>query len=222
MGLASSMRLPLYAPSIAATLPFVIAEASEGRYTPLVGISSAMWSGGPDRMALGMHMSVICAEDFPRMTTPPATSTSVPALFGDQLANFYNPVCPGWFGGNKPVIPAAFYAVPPVTYPTLVLSGGADPVTPPRHGAYVTKALGPMARHIVAPQVGHIVMFQGCARDMVMKFIDIKEDAQALKLDENCIAKLQKLPRASVYLPPALFSDTQNQRASNHIQTGVQ
>ncbi len=220
MGLASSMRLPLYAPSIAATLPFVIAEASEGRYTPLVGISSAMWSGGPDRMALGMHMSVICAEDFPRMTTP--ATTHVTALFGDQLANFYKPVCPGWFGANKPVVPDAFYAVPPATFPTLVLSGGADPVTPPRHGEYVAKSLGAKARHIVAPQVGHIVMFQGCARDMVMKFIDTKDDEQALKLDEACIAKLQKLPRASVYLPPALFSGTQNQRASTQIQTGVQ
>ena len=40
------------------------------------------------------------------------------------------------------VVPAAFYSVPTSATPVLLLSGGLDPATPPRHGERVARAIG--------------------------------------------------------------------------------
>ena len=53
----------------------------------------------------------------------------------------------------------------------MVLSGGIDPATPPRHGERVAAALGPKARHVVVPNSGHGVMSVGCMRDVVYRFV---------------------------------------------------
>ena len=42
--------------------------------------------------------------------------------------------------------------------PILVLSGGIDPATPPRHGERVVRALRAMARHVVVANAGHGVL----------------------------------------------------------------
>jgi pimeloyl-ACP methyl ester carboxylesterase len=215
---ASALRLPLYAPSFASALPYALAEASAGRFTPLMSMSTAL-SGAGDNMAMGMHFSVVCAEDYPHLTGAVIGNN---AVFGDSFSNLYRDTCASWFGDNKPQVPEAFYTLPVAQSPTLLLSGGADPATPPRHGERVAKALGALARHVVAPELGHGVMTQGCARDMLTKFIDAKTDEQALKLDDNCIARLQKIPRAAVYLPPAFIANPHNKLANSNILKGVQ
>jgi pimeloyl-ACP methyl ester carboxylesterase len=215
---ANALRLPLYAPGISAALPYALAEASAGRFTTLVSLSASL-SGKNDNMAMGMHLSVVCAEDYPRLSNASAANN---ALFGDSFSKVYRDACGIWFSNTKPQVPEAFYTMPVVKAPTLLLSGGADPATPPRHGERVAKALGAQARHVVAPELGHGVMMQGCARDMVTKFIDAKEDEQALKLDDNCIARLKKIPRAAVYLPPAFINEAQIKIANNNILKGVQ
>jgi hypothetical protein len=82
----------------------------------------------------------------------------------------------------------------------LVLSGGADPATPPRHGQRVAVALGPLARHVVVPQAGHGVMAIGCMRDVLFRFIDAETDAAALQVETACI---QGIPRPPVFVPVA-------------------
>jgi fermentation-respiration switch protein FrsA (DUF1100 family) len=102
-------------------------------------------------------------------------------------------------------VPAAFYRVPAARAPVLVLSGGLDPVTPPRHGQRVAQALGPLARHVVVPQAGHGVMLQGCMRDAVFRFIDAADDAQALKVQADCAAKA---PRPPAFVAPGALAST--------------
>ena len=95
-------------------------------------------------------------------------------------------------------MPSGFYQLPAAQSPVLVLSGGADPVTPPRHGERVTKALGAKAQHVVVPEAGHGVMGLGCMRDVVVRFITAKDDVQVLPQDASCAIKV---PRPSVFLP---------------------
>ena len=76
----------------------------------------------------------------------------------------------------------------------LVLSGGLDPATPPRHGARVAEQLG-NARHIVAPYLGHIVSTSGCAPTQMARFI---RDAAFDKVDAAC---LTRLPAATFFEP---------------------
>ena len=187
-----SVRSPLYMPAIAAALPAAIDAAAEGRYEGLTGLASALGSSKATRLAMGMHFSVVCAEDVPRMANGPDKPGED---FGSVDGLMYQNVCAGW---PLAEIPPAFYTVPPAISPVLMLSGGADPVTPPRHGARVAAALGAKAQHIVVAQAGHGVMSIGCMRDVVFRFIDAKTDAEALPQNADCATKI---PRPGVFVP---------------------
>jgi pimeloyl-ACP methyl ester carboxylesterase len=195
-GLASLVRLPLYVPVFASALPMAIQDTSEGRFDALFGLSGSL-AGAPGRgMAHGMHFSVVCAEDMPRL----GQRAEAPAPdFGDG-AKVYRQVCAQWPRGT---VPAAFYTVPAAKTPVLVMSGSIDPVTPPRHGARVAQALGANAVHVVVPNAGHGVMGLGCLRDVVYRFVDTDAAADALKLDTGCA---QALPRPPAFGAPALVA----------------
>ncbi|MDO9091648.1 MAG: alpha/beta fold hydrolase [Rubrivivax sp.] len=189
------VRAPLYAPVLASALPLAISEGARGRFEALVGLASSLGSRSTGRMSEGMHYSVVCAEDLPRL----AQATDAPgADFGSGMATLYQRVCAQWPRGD---VPAAFYQVPATASATLVLSGGADPVTPPRHGERVTKLLGAKARHMVVPQAGHGVMGLACMRDVLFRFIDADNDALALQVDASCA---QGMPRPGAFVPPGL------------------
>ena len=87
-----------------------------------------------------------------------------------------------------------FYRVPESATPVLLLSGGSDPATPPRHAERVAKALGAQARHIVVPQAGHGLMGVGCTRDVLTRFIDAAEDRDALAVDAACLGGIPRPP----------------------------
>jgi len=189
LGLA---RGPLYAPALAAALPAALAEAAQGRVEALAGLNALLLPRRGGVLAMGMHFSVVCSEDAPRMAqaTDPAG-----ADFGDALAAVYSRVCAVWPRGE---LPAAFYTLPASAVPVLVFSGGLDPATPPRHGERVAKALGPKALHVVVPNAGHGVMGVGCASDVMFRFIAADSDAQALQVDASCV---KGIPRPHAFLP---------------------
>lgn len=191
------LRAPLYSPALAAALPYALAEAARGRFEALVGLASALSSARSGRVAEGMHFSVVCSEDLPRL----APGVDVPAAdFGDSFAVQYTRVCADWPRGD---VPAAFYTLPPAPAATLLLSGGADPATPPRHGQRVAAALGAKARHVVVAQAGHGVMALPCIRDVLFRFIDAATDEAALKVDADCA---RSLPRPAPFAPMAVAS----------------
>ena len=192
-GVLVLVRGPLYVPALASALPQAMADAANGRFDGLLGLASAMGGGGRAmRMAEGMHFSVVCAEDLPRL----ARATDASGVdFGEAFADQYRRICAGWPRG---VVPEGFYTLPPAPAATLVLSGGADPVTPPRHGERVAKALGANAHHAVAPQAGHGVMALPCMRDVLFRFIDADTDDAALQVNADCG---RQIPRPPAFVP---------------------
>jgi hypothetical protein len=144
------------------------------------------------RLAEGQHFAVVCSEDGPLL----AATTDRPGTdFGDSFTAIYRRACADWPRGS---VPEAFYRLPPAPVATLVLSGGADPATPPRHGERAAKALGAKARHVVVPQAAHGVMALPCMRDVLFRFIDADDDEAALALPADCAAAM---PRARVFVP---------------------
>jgi pimeloyl-ACP methyl ester carboxylesterase len=194
-GLLSMARAPLYAPALASALPLAVTEAARGRFQALMGLSASLGGRPSHALAMGMHFSVICAEDMPRLQDA-ATAEAPSVDFGETFSRIYTRVCATWPRG---AVPAAFYTMPPAPAATLVLSGGADPATPPRHGERVAKALGAKARHVVVPEAGHGVMGIGCMRDVIFRFIDAADDEAAAKVDADCA---RSIPRPGAYLPP--------------------
>ncbi len=183
--LMEAVRAPLYQPALASGLPAAIhAAAAEGRFEGLLGLTAAFANNRALRLAMGMHYSVICSEDAPRLgLAAPAPAPDFGHTSADQYAN----VCKTWPHGE---VPAAFYTLPPAPSPVLLLSGGADPATPPRHAERVATALAVgnpgRVQHVLVPEAGHGVMAVGCMRDVIFKFIDAKTDAQALPQDVAC------------------------------------
>ncbi len=183
-----AVRGALYSPPLAAALPEAIEAATRGDYAGLIGLSATQLARKSSRLATGMHLSVVCAEDMPRLA---ASADKPGAEFGTTFARNYEKLCAVWPRG---AVPTAFYTLVKSESPVLMLSGGIDPVTPPRHGERVAKALGPMARHVVVANAGHGVMAIGCMRDVVFRFIDAVTDAEALAVDADCAAQVPRPP----------------------------
>jgi pimeloyl-ACP methyl ester carboxylesterase len=185
-------RTPLYAPSLAAALPQAIDEAAAGRWAPLVGLASVVAGRSGEGVAMAMHFSVICAEDFPpRASTDSATA----GQFAHTFEAPYGAVCGQWPKGE---VSADFYRIPASTVPNLLFSGGSDPATAPRHAERVAQALGDKARHVVVANAGHGIMAIGCASNLIFRFIDSPEDNEALKIDTACLGDI---PRPSFFVP---------------------
>jgi pimeloyl-ACP methyl ester carboxylesterase len=199
--LLRAVRPPLYQPALAAALPAAIhAAAAEGRFEGLFGLTTAFGGGKGMKLAMGMHFAVVCAEDVPRL----ADATDAPgADYGRVDAEMYTRICKSWPRGD---VPADFYTLPAAPSPVLVMSGGADPVTPARHGERVAQALGAghpeRVKHLVVPEAGHGVMAVGCVKDLMFRFIDAKTDADALPesllKDATCATRI---PRPVAFQP---------------------
>jgi pimeloyl-ACP methyl ester carboxylesterase len=184
----SAVRGALYSPALAAALPDAIDAAARGDLGGLLGLAATQFAKKSTRIATGMHFSVVCAEDMPRLKT---TADKPGADFGTSFAQLYEKVCAAWPRG---AVPDAFYRIPASASPALLLSGGIDPATPPRHGERVARALGPMARHVVVANAGHGVMAIGCMRDVAFRFIDAATDADAMAVDAGCAANVPRPP----------------------------
>jgi len=185
------VRSPLYVPALAAALPAAIADAARGRFEAMAGLASAL-SGPSARLYTGMHFSVVCSEDVPRMAN---VADTVGEQVGRAFARTYEQACASW---PRAEVDPAFYTTAVAPAATWVLSGAADPATPPRHGERITRALGAKARHTVVPNAGHGVMALPCVRDAVLRFIEAPDDDAALKVDASCTAAL---PRPRLFVP---------------------
>lgn len=185
------LRAPLYVPSIAAVLPQAVAAAGGGDYAPLATLSSAFAGAVTRNFADVMHFAVICAEDLPRLTAEQVEAARR-TRFGTESVDFYRAACAAV--PSQPA-PAEFYMLPKADVPVLLLSGGADPATPPRHAERVAEAL-PRTLHLVAPNLGHGVSAQGCAPELIARFV---RQASFDGIDGAC---LQNLPAPPLFAPP--------------------
>jgi pimeloyl-ACP methyl ester carboxylesterase len=186
----SGIFRPLYVAELASLLPYGIASAARGDFNPLLAQNLEFADDVAENLSIGMHLSVICAEDISRITPEDLAKVSA-SFFGRALVDDFIKACRIWPAGK---VPADFYEPVRSDVPVLILSGGIDPATPPRHGALVAATL-PNAKHLVAPQIGHGVSLHGCAPRLIESFV---RAASASHLDGKC---LERIPRPLFLLP---------------------
>ena len=186
----SGLFRPLYVAELASLLPFGISAAAAGDFNPLLAQNLEFADDVAENLSLGMHLSVICAEDVPRITEADLAALGS-SFFGRSLVDNFIRACRIWPHGE---VPADFYEPVRSEVPVLILSGGIDPATPPRHGAQVAATL-PNSLHLVAPQIGHGVSMHGCAPRLVETFL---KSADARAIDGKC---LERIPRPLFVLP---------------------
>ena len=105
------------------------ADPTEEEYLELaLALASIGDTGAASNMSIGMQLSVICAEDAPRVTAADAERESEGTLFGEYVMRSQRLACEFW---PKGAVPPSFYEPVQSSVPALVMSGALDPVTPP-------------------------------------------------------------------------------------------
>jgi hypothetical protein len=183
----------LYLPLTASLIPELIKRAETNDFQGLLALAFMGAGGTEDGMAAGMQFSVICAEDYPRITPDEAAKASAGTVFARHLLEDRLKACEFWPRGE---VDPAYYEPVKSSVPVLVLSGDLDPVTPPSWGDSVTPHLS-NSKHIVVPGTGHGAISTGCGMRIVSRFI---ESASLAALDTRCLEALKRPP---FFLTPA-------------------
>jgi pimeloyl-ACP methyl ester carboxylesterase len=184
----------LYVPEVAALLPRLLTDAAAGNYQGLFALafSRDLPKGG---MSDGMFLSVVCAEDLPRITPDDIARETAAVFIGTVMFDTQMMPCEFWPRGSV----ADDYYVPVASdRPVLIFSGADDPVTPPSWGEQVASHL-PRSRHFVVPGAGHITFMRGCVPEMVAAFL---QQASADDLDGRCLTALSRPPFFTSYTGP--------------------
>jgi len=178
----------LYVPEVASLLPRLLTDAAAGNYQGLLALAFSSAPEGDKRdMAIGMHLSVVCAEDIPRITPADRVTADAGGFLGAAMFDAQYAACSFWPKGE---VPESYYAPISSDKPVLILSGADDPVTPPTWGDHVAPHLT-NSRHIVVPGAGHITLSRGCVPTIVEAFL---KTASVDGLDPACTGILARPP----------------------------
>lgn len=184
----------LYTPEIAALLPRLLTDAANGRFQGLFALafSRDLPKGA---MSEGMFLSVVCAEDMPRVSADDIARETMGHFLGATMFNTQMKPCEFWPRG---VVRDEYYAPVTSQVPALILSGADDPVTPSTWGEQVAAHLA-QSRHFTVPGAGHITLMRGCVPELVKRFYD---DGRADALDSRCLESLRRPPFFTTYTGP--------------------
>jgi pimeloyl-ACP methyl ester carboxylesterase len=142
-----------------------------------------------DQLASGMQNSVVCSEDVPFFNAADLNRARDSKNYqgADQLEALQE-VCKLWPHGGP--VDADLHSPLKSDIPTLLLSGEADPVTPPADAERA--ALG-LAHHrlIVLGGEGHGQVATACVPRLMAEFLD---SASAESLDATCLERHRSAP----------------------------
>jgi pimeloyl-ACP methyl ester carboxylesterase len=188
--LSASLRFLSYGAASASLLPALIHQGALGNLAPLASQTIMVARQLRDQLASGMQNSVVCSEDVPFFAAAAIDRGRLAATFEglDQLDALAE-VCKLWPQGP---VDADLHSLLRSSIPTLLLSGEADPVTPPRDAERLAQGLL-HNRHLVLPGEGHGQLATGCVPRLMAEFLN---GAAPESLDAACLRQ---------QAPPAFF-----------------
>jgi pimeloyl-ACP methyl ester carboxylesterase len=185
---AVAIRLLAYHPNSMALLPLLVNEAGNGNFVPLGSQFQMTATALADALSLGMHNAVMCTEDIPFLDR---TTIDHAALVASYMGTFQlealEAICSIWPAGP---IDSQFKVPLATDLPVLLLSGDADPITPPRYAELAAIDLANAAL-LVGKDQGHGQIAIGCMPRLVADFI---ETADPGSLDASCLERSFVMP----------------------------
>jgi len=185
---AVAVRLLAYHPNGMALLPLLISEAGNGNFVPLGSQFQMTTTALSGALSLGMHNAVMCTEDMPFLDR---TTIDHAALAASYMGTFQlealEAICSVWPAGP---IDSQFKVPLATDLPVLLLSGDADPITPPRYAELAAVDLT-NATLLVGEGQGHGQIAVGCMPRLVAEFI---ASADPLSLDASCLERSFVMP----------------------------
>jgi pimeloyl-ACP methyl ester carboxylesterase len=186
--LVTMARMLTYSARAASLLPLVVHEAAtRGNYAPLAAQAEMIGEDLGEMIAMGMHHSVVCAEDAPRFEGAVDRAELARTYIGTQMLDGMEAICEIWPRG---AVDQDFHEPLRSQVPALLISGEFDPVTPAAYGAAAAAGFG-NARHLVVPGQGHGQMRLPCVQRLLRQFIDSGSPA---RLDAACVDEIRPAP----------------------------
>lgn len=165
----TGIRGLLYSHLDAAWIPFYIYWAAQGNFAPIVEYTVGYLHSINTIYMDGLYLCIQCTEHEPFINHIEAAEMARDTFMGTYRLEQQQRACQLWVQGS---LPAEFFDTPPLSIPTLVISGELDPVTIPEYGQILADTLT-NSFHYVIPNHGHGVdsVWDNCLDDQVLKFI---------------------------------------------------
>ncbi len=184
---AMSVRLLSYTPETVALLPLLIHQAASGNYNLLAAQALMVDDQLNSSITEGMGYSVQCAEDAPFLNSAKSEQANTGAYLANSITDGLKKICATWPRGD---IPADFKQPVVSDVPVLLLSGEADPVTPPANADHAAQTLS-NSLHLVALGQGHNIIYRGCLPKLATDFI---ESGSLADLQTACVKDIAPMP----------------------------
>jgi pimeloyl-ACP methyl ester carboxylesterase len=187
--LGAAVRILSYSDDTAAMLPLLLhAAAVDDQIAPLAAQYVMVARRLGSQIAEGMHNAVICTEDVPYIDAATVDSAAIDASYlGALQLDGLRAICSAWPRG---VMDPDLHASLDIDVPLLLLSGEADPITPPRYAEQVL-AHAARATHLVLPGHGHGQLASLCVSRLVAQFL---ADDDPRSLDTRCVSQARPAP----------------------------
>jgi pimeloyl-ACP methyl ester carboxylesterase len=183
--LAGALRTLSYHPNTVALMPLLIHEAAAGNYRPLASQFLMAARSMQDALSLGMHNAVMCTEDAPFFGDQGGSREELESTYmGAVQLDAIEAICSVWPPG---VLDDDLRTPLATDLPVLLLSGEADPITPPRFAEMAAVGLS-NSRHLTGADQGHGQAGRTCIPEIMAQFV---ESASVSNLDEDCLAERQ-------------------------------
>jgi pimeloyl-ACP methyl ester carboxylesterase len=187
--LATVLRLASYTAEQSALLPLMLHGATaSGDFVPLAAQFLLVNRSYGDAIAYGMHNSVVCSEDVPSYDTSRIDRAALEKTYlGTTQIDGLHEICSVWPIGP---VDKDFHSPLQSAVPTLLLSGGNDPVTPPS-GAQLARQHLSRSLHIILQDFGHGQLTAPCVDRVMARFVTT---ASVDNLDISCIKNDKPMP----------------------------
>jgi pimeloyl-ACP methyl ester carboxylesterase len=185
--LNASLRFLSYSATQASLLPTLIHRAAKGELGPLAAQTVMTARQVGDQLASGMQNSVICSEDVPFFAAHIDAAAIAGTYQGTDQLDALQEICKLWPHGP---VDADLHSPLHSDIPTLLLSGEADPVTPPADAERAARGLA-RYRHLILSGEGHGQVATGCVPRLMAEFLD---SATPAGLDASCLQRHSPAP----------------------------
>jgi pimeloyl-ACP methyl ester carboxylesterase len=177
----AALRFLSYSAVQASLLPTLLHQGAIGNLAPLASQTIMMGLQVGDQLASGMQNTVICSEDEPLFATAGIDRERLAQTYqGLDQVDALTQICKLWPRGP---VDSDLHLPLHSEVPTLLLSGEADPVTPPADAQRVARGLT-HHRSLVLAGEGHGQLATSCVPSLMAKFLD---SADPEGLDARCL-----------------------------------
>jgi len=166
-----------YSGATAVHIPSIISKAASGNLAPLDSAIAGFREQLAGQLALGLHLTIICAEDLSFGATGEASTAR----------QEYVGACRGW---PRAAVSPTFRDAVRLSVPALILVGEWDPVTSPRWARVAADQFSP-SQLVILPKAGHLLDgFEACMGALIAGFLDRGA------ADTSCVTTVRRPPYA--------------------------